>query len=500
MRRLPGSVDELRGLRAAHWGRESTGRQADRFGPEAQREQRETAIARFGLLDTGIGWQVAHSGRTIDATGQWAEMLKRAGRDYDVLVVGYVSRFARNLEMAVTARRELHSRGAAILFADERILTSDEDAWETWAREAVEAEAYSRRLAKRIREGYAAKRRQFADQGGGLVPTGFRRDARKLVEPDPETMPIAIEAFRLAGQGLLDREIGARLGLTLWRVRGILTSPLYAGRLEDGTPTRFTAPVPTEIIEAAATARGRRVLPGGHRGRQRVYPLTDKGPLECAACGRHLYGAFRTDRGVAVYRHADRCQAWTHGEAPVAELEGQVARLLSGARPNRESAARIRSALAAPPAAPDRLEVARIDARLRALALRLVERSDRAILAEMDELRSRREAVLAQPVDESAVGPEEALEYLEGLGRLWEATSPEGRRRLAVATFARIGAVDRRILEVEPTPYAERRGLAIALPARVSLVGDTGLSPSGLTSWRIRIVGRDAWLRAVRSA
>ncbi len=44
-----------------------------------------------------------------------------------------------------------------------------------------------------------------------------------------------------------------------------------------------------------------------------------------------------------------------------------------------------------------------------------------------------------------------------------------------VATFAVLGARDRRIVTVEATEDAERRGLALALPATV--VGDTGFEP-----------------------
>ena len=88
MRRLPASRDELAGLRAAHWGRESSGRQADRFGPKAQRHQRAEAIKRLGMVDTGIIWMISHSGKTVAKTRQWAEMIARAGRDYDVLVGG----------------------------------------------------------------------------------------------------------------------------------------------------------------------------------------------------------------------------------------------------------------------------------------------------------------------------------------------------------------------------------------------------------------------------
>src|SRR3990170_3578559 len=72
------------------------------------------------------------------------------------------------------------ARAAVILFADERVLSSDEDEWERWAREAVEAEAYSRRLAKRIREGYAAKRRRLGVPGGNKAPLGTIRDGRTI--------------------------------------------------------------------------------------------------------------------------------------------------------------------------------------------------------------------------------------------------------------------------------------------------------------------------------
>lgn len=119
---LPTTLEALHGLRAAGWVRESTIGQYDNFGPAAQREQIARAIARFGLAPTGIEWVVSHSGRTVAATAEWQEMLARAGGDYDVLVVGYASRFARDARTAFNTRHELHARGAALLFADERLL------------------------------------------------------------------------------------------------------------------------------------------------------------------------------------------------------------------------------------------------------------------------------------------------------------------------------------------------------------------------------------------
>ena len=492
---LPRSLDELAGRRAAHWGRESTGRQADRFGPEAQREQRDRAISRHRMVDTGITWQVAHSGRTIGTTHQFTEMLARAGHDYDVLVVGYISRFARNLRTAVNAREDLHAAGAAIYFADEDLLSSDESAWENWAREAVEAEAYSRRLARAVRGGYSAKIRNYADQGGGLVSTGFRRVGdRKLIEPDPETMPKATSAWELAAQGAADATIAAATGLSLWSVRGILRSPLYGGRLRDGRPTRFAAPVDARLIEQAYEHRRSRTRIGNRLRRNRTYALSGSGPAVCAVCERPIKGDTRTRRDgtkLSVYRHADPgvCPGWPVREVPTALLDAQVTALLSGAAPNRESAARIRAALARPVVGPDRLAIARLDARLRSLSAELVSAEQRRsideIVAEIKAAKIERERLTVETVDPGTVNPEAAVEWLSSLGKLWNETSDAGRRELAVATFARLGIAgtrvrgSHRIVSVEATEEAERRGLVLALPAfiEVTVVGDTGFEP-----------------------
>jgi uncharacterized protein (DUF2132 family) len=57
-----------------------------------------------------------------------------------------------------------------------------------WARETVEAEAYSRRLGKRIREGYAAKFRRLSlpyEAAGGSFPNTAKRsaDSARLLMP-----------------------------------------------------------------------------------------------------------------------------------------------------------------------------------------------------------------------------------------------------------------------------------------------------------------------------
>jgi hypothetical protein len=97
----------------------------------------------------------------------------------------------------------------------------------------------------------------------------------------------------------------------------------------------------------------------------------------------------------------------------------------------------------------------------------------------------QRERVTASPVDAGGVDPQHALEWLSSLPKLWNETSDAGRRGLAVTTFARLRVVgtavrgSHRVVSVEATEEAERRGLVLALPAsiEVTVVGDTGFEP-----------------------
>ena len=447
------------------------------------------------MVDTGISWQVAHSGRSIARTRQFAEMRARAGRDYDILVVPYNSRLARDLRTAVNVRDQLHALGVAILFVEERLLSSDEDAWENWARETVEAEAYSRRLARSVHNGYAAKIRDFADQGGGLVTVGFRRAGdHKLIEPDPETMPLATKVWELAAQGVPDTAIADASGLTLWRVRGILRCKLFAGRLPDGRPTRFPPPIDPRLIEQAHAHRRSRTRVGNRARSNRTYALSGGGPVVCAECERPIRGDTRTRRNgtkLSVYRHAEtgRCPGWPVMEVPTAVLDDQVAALLRHASPNRESAARIRAAICHPVVGPDRLAIGRLDARLRGLSAELAapvqRRSFDEVVAEIKAARLEREHMASQPVEAGVVDPDLAIGWLSSLGSLWAETSDAGRRELALATFARLEVAatgtrgSHRIVSVEATEEAERRGLVLALPAsiEVTVVGDTGFEP-----------------------
>jgi superfamily II DNA or RNA helicase len=112
MSRLPGTVEDLGGRRAARWIRESTPGQFDRYGPEAQADLQDRAIARLGLTDSGLAWRAAHSGRTVYRSAEMVAMLGAAQRgDFEVLLVGYVSRWQRNLRRTLELLEDTVAEG-----------------------------------------------------------------------------------------------------------------------------------------------------------------------------------------------------------------------------------------------------------------------------------------------------------------------------------------------------------------------------------------------------
>lgn len=114
---------------------------------------------------------------------------------------------------------------------DSSRLSSDEDEWEEWARETVEAEAYSRRLGKRIREGYAAKFRRLSDPGGHAA-LGFRRTAERpqTLEVDPATIGRAIRLFERYASGAVSiDQLAQENGMNDRTLNDILKNLIYNG-------------------------------------------------------------------------------------------------------------------------------------------------------------------------------------------------------------------------------------------------------------------------------
>ncbi len=490
MKRLPRSLDDIGGLRAARWIRESTAGQFDRYGPASQREQQDRFIERHGLVDTGLVYQVAHSGRTVWRSATMATMIEdlRSGR-FDLLLTGYSDRWQRNLRRTLELLEdELHPNGVALVMCDRKILSSDPSDWDELISEAAGAEKYSRRLSERITEGYAAKFDQEHDPGGhaGL---GFRRLAEPphTLEIDPERMPIAVGLFERYALGNVSAvQLEAGTGLAATGIRMILMNPLYNGwirrhrRSPDETrkpaPWRTNPPVSDELWARVEEVRRVKTQGGGTHRWDRVDLL---GGLLTCVCGRRLKsdGTFADGRHRKL--HPTPCESWGKQARYGDETwEEPILAQMAGLELDDETIAAVVAALGPAPR-PITLDRARIERQMRDLALdHAAGRLEDAVY--LDRLRALRETKESLAVNASgAISAEVALAWLETLSATWsEADVPEAKAEVLHAIYERIVVTGRTIVSIRLTPSAYAHGLAVALPDKVALARPTGFEPA----------------------
>ena len=489
MKPLPSSIDDIRGLRAARWIRESTRGQFDRYGPASQREQQDRFIERHVLVDTGITYQVAHSGTTVWQSETMARMLAAAkAGDFDLLLIGYSDRWQRNLRRTLELLEDsLHPAGVALVMCDRRLVSSDRHDWDELVAEATGAEKYSRRLSDRITDGYAAKFKELRDPGGH-APLGFRRS----VEPphalavDHATIGTAVGLFERYALGTVSTaDLETETGLKSSRVRGILMNPIYNGwvrravgasEIREAAPWRPEPPVSDSLWARVEEVRLVKTRGGGPRKRGRVDLLG--GLLECV-CGRRIRsdGTFADGRHRKL--HPEPCSDWgTRARLGDETWEPAVLAQLGTLELSDGLIARVVAALgsARPPVT---IERGRIERRLRDLAMEHVAGlvNDADYLARAAELKAARDQLDAG--ESAGIKPARAVEWLRAIGEaMRRADLPVERAELVHAIYDRIVVAGPRIVSARLTPAATEHGLALALPEKVVMARPTGFEPA----------------------
>lgn len=288
----------LRDRRARGYLRVSDKRQADKFGPDSQRRVELEAAARVGLLGPSLFYEDHITGRDALRRSDFQRMVADAvARQFDVLVVGRVDRFARNEEDAWEYLKKLRLAGVAVYFCEEDVLVPRDDDWQgRVGGEINAAAAYSRRLSKNIRAGLAAKRARGGYAGG--MPATYRySDDKMRLEPTDAT-PVRLEAWALYGTGeftfaTLATEMNRR-GHTI-RTRGqvrLFTKYTIeeifktAVDLEVGGLPRATFDRVREIMAARAGAAEKRTL------RRHEYVFASL--ARCGDCGEKFWGRTQT--------------------------------------------------------------------------------------------------------------------------------------------------------------------------------------------------------------
>ena len=494
MKRLPRSLDEIRGLRVARWIRESPAGQYDRYGPASQREQQDRFIERHDLVDTGLVFQVAQSGRTVWRSPTMNEMLDAAkAGGFDLILAGYSDRWQRNLRRTFELLEDhLHPAGVALVMCDRKILSSDSHDWDELVAEATGAERYSRRLSERITDGYAAKFKDHADQGVN-APLGFRRSVEPphILEINSATIGTAVGLFERYALGNVSiAQLATTTGLEVERIQKILRNPLYNGwmrrhrgpdELRLPAPWRSSPPVSDELWARVADVRRSKTRGGGPRNRGRVDLLA--GLLECV-CGRRV----RSDGTFADGRHRKLhpvpCAEW----GPKARLGDETweAPILAQVSTIKLDNATIAGVVAVTGSTqrPVAIDRARLERQMRELAMEHVAAgiSDTAYLARLAELRARL-ASFNQAAN-AGVPAERAVAWLRALGETWRhADIPQEKAELLHAIYERIVVAGPTFVSARLTPAAYAHGLALALPQGVMA------SPAGFEPATFRLEG-----------
>ena len=166
------TFEDLRGLRAEGYIRDSTIDQKDGFGPSIQRGNEERFAESYGLV-LGSRWYTEFtSGRSVEKRLEFRRLLEDAAMDlFDVLLVDHTSRFGRNQSECIRYKDELRRLGKTVVFVSQGIISgSDRDFLAERINETLD-EQYSRNLSRYTSAGLAEKAGQGYANG---TPSGVQ--------------------------------------------------------------------------------------------------------------------------------------------------------------------------------------------------------------------------------------------------------------------------------------------------------------------------------------
>lgn len=259
--------------------------------------QRENLVVIGEYIDRAI------SG-TKDDRPDFQRMIRDAEkRQFDIVLVWKLDRFARNRYDSAVYKAKLKKSGVRVLSVMERITDTPEGIILEGLLEAM-AEYYSANLSENIKRGIAETRRKgfFV---GGPVPYGYRLKDRKLVK-NPDTAPVLQEIYTRFADGqrlsiiasdLIARGIRAPRQ-AVWdysSFNAMLPNPVYLG-------TEYAE----QLIDQETYDR---VLL--HRSQNRQAPQVYKAPVRyllqpvcrCGECGGVITGDSGKGRHGGVYHY-----------------------------------------------------------------------------------------------------------------------------------------------------------------------------------------------------
>ncbi len=122
------TFEDLKGLRAEAYIRDSSLDQRDGYGPEIQRQAIEIFARAYGCT-LGSSWYTDFiTGTSVIRRSGFKQALQDAQVDsFDVLLVHHTSRFARNRADAIRYKEELHKLGKIVVFVSQGIISGNDN-------------------------------------------------------------------------------------------------------------------------------------------------------------------------------------------------------------------------------------------------------------------------------------------------------------------------------------------------------------------------------------
>ncbi|MFC1945470.1 recombinase family protein [Chloroflexota bacterium] len=308
------TFEDLRGLRAEAYVRDSTTDQKNGFGPDIQRKNEKRFAQSYGMI-MGNRWYTEFvSGRSVKKRHEFRRILEDARSGlFDVLLVDHTSRFGRNQEDCIKYKNKLQNLGIIIVFVSQSIISNrDIDFINERINETLD-EQYSRTLSRYVYEGL--ERKAAAGLHIGPAPLGYMSKLesgmpeRKV--PDPATMPALLMLLREYSSGNYSySDVADHLNAKGFRfrkgklfepyiMRDILANRFYEGKVvyHKGLPDEevFVGKheVPSEVrdlwLRCQTIKKERTFTTMGHpRGENHDYPFSRV--LKCHRCGNPYHG------------------------------------------------------------------------------------------------------------------------------------------------------------------------------------------------------------------
>ena len=483
------TFEDLRGLRAEGYVRDSTLDQKDGFGPEIQHRNIERFSESYGIA-LGSRWYTEFvSGRYSQNRSQFQQLLSDAHLDlFDILLVDHTSRFGRNQAECIRHKEELRNLGEIVVFVSQGIISgSDRDFLNERINETMD-EQYSRSLSRYVSAGLAEKSKH--GYAVGPPPLGYqseilsgRKGERKV--PNPETMPALLMALGDYATGRFSfRDVADRLNAKGFRtrngrpftgasIRDVLGNRFYEGKVvyHEGLPDEVIADgshdVPEAVKELWLTCQevkgSRRNNTAGHpRGPSRSFPFSKV--LVCHVCSSPYYGeSVRKGSQVNLRLSHERrgsgrnCHCAPRSQSVMALVDQMGERVMPFISLDATWKTRIIAALRKrEPETQDQNQKIRLTRALENLRKQHLwgDLSDGDYQRERDTLERQLKLVNRPSQPPQLPNLEKAARLLEELPALWlhPGVTDEQREELVREVFKRITIDGKELMSVEPQP------------------------------------------------